>query len=77
MEAEIPTTPEPKGSHCQCKHLPGPQLGEPAERERPSAARRHARRLLETASDELTRIAVKGSVAGVLTVIAYAVNHWR
>lgn len=76
MEAEIPTNPEPTGCHCQ-KHLPGPDLDKPAEVERPSAARRHARRLLETAHDELTRYVIKASATGALIGIGYLIEHWR
>lgn len=66
-EARIPTDNEPTGSHCQSnpdQHLEGPPLGEkPQTRLIPSRMR--ARRLLDTASDELVRLAVKASATGV------------
>ncbi|MEU6825232.1 hypothetical protein ABZ921_31805 [Streptomyces atriruber] len=57
--------------------MPGPQLGEPAERKPSSAARRHARRLMGVASDELTRVAIQAGVGGALVGLAYVINHWR
>ncbi|MFI7388028.1 hypothetical protein [Streptomyces sp. NPDC049813] len=76
MEAEIPTTPEPTGSQGQ-QQADEPELGRTPKAERPTAARRHARRLLHTATDELTRITVKAGLGGVAVGIAYVIHHWR
>ncbi|GAA0348174.1 hypothetical protein GCM10009540_80680 [Streptomyces turgidiscabies] len=73
-EVTISTENEPTGSHCQSnsdQHLDGPALGEKPQTRRPSPARMRARRLLDTASDELMRLAVKASVTGVLAGAAY------
>jgi hypothetical protein len=74
-EVTIPTDNEPTGSHCQSnpdQHLDGPPLGEKPQERRLSPARMRARRLLDTASDELVRLAVQASATGVYV---WAV-HW-
>lgn len=42
-----------------------------------SPARRHARRILRTASDELTRVVVNASTTGALVGIGCVIAHWR
>ncbi|MFD9635193.1 hypothetical protein [Streptomyces violascens] len=77
-EAEIPTDDEPTGHHSQgtnANHLNGPALGDKPDRPPHSAARRHFRRLVNSASDELTRYAIKAATSGVLTLIAYWIHH--
>ncbi|MFF3378162.1 hypothetical protein ACFYXF_35065 [Streptomyces sp. NPDC002680] len=74
-EVTIPTENEPTGSHCHSnsdQHLDGPPLGEKPQTRRPSPARLRARRLLDTASDELVRLAMQASVTGAYV---WAV-HW-
>ncbi|MGW1503785.1 hypothetical protein ACWCQW_35555 [Streptomyces mirabilis] len=71
----IPTEDEPTGSHCQSnsdQHLDGPPLGEKPQTTRLSPARMRARRLLDTASDELVRLVVQASATGAYV---WAV-HW-
>ncbi|MGW2074213.1 hypothetical protein ACWCPK_38230 [Streptomyces sp. NPDC001953] len=78
MEATIPTGNEPTGSYRQSnsdQHLDGPPLGEKQRPSRLSLARKQARRLLETAADELVRSAVNASMGGLFTVLAYWVTH--
>ncbi|MFH8494140.1 hypothetical protein [Streptomyces coeruleorubidus] len=67
-EVTIPTVNEPTGSHRQDKpddHLEGPPLGEKPQARRMSLARIRARRLLDTASDELVRLVMQASTTGV------------
>ncbi|WP_330352095.1 hypothetical protein [Streptomyces chartreusis] len=67
-EETIPTENEPTGSHCQSnsdQHLDGPPLGEKSQTRRLSPAHIRARRLLDTASDELVRLAVRASATGM------------
>ncbi|MER6563316.1 hypothetical protein ABT300_37440 [Streptomyces sp. NPDC001027] len=73
-EAAIPTKDEPTGSHRQSnpdQHLEGPPLGEGPQAKRLSPARMRARRLLDTASDELVRVAVKAIVTFTLGCLYY------
>jgi len=73
-EATIPTDNEPTGSHCQSnsdQHLDGPPLGAKPQDRRLSPGRAQARRLLETASDELVRLAVKASTMGLAGMAVY------
>jgi hypothetical protein len=73
-EATIPTDNEPTGSHCQSnsdQHLEGLPLGEKPQTRGLSPARMRARRLLNTASDELVRLAVKASLTGVFAGAVY------
>lgn len=77
-EETIPTENEPTGSHRQCcsdQHLEGSPLGEKAQPQRLSPARRRARRLLDTASDELVRLAMQASTTGALAWVVYWVEH--
>ncbi|MFE5373658.1 hypothetical protein [Streptomyces mirabilis] len=77
-EVTIPTENEPTGSHRQSnsgQHLEGPPLGEKPQTRRLSPARIRARRLLDTASDELVRLAVKASATGVLAGAVYWIEH--
>ncbi|MDX3127755.1 hypothetical protein F3K20_19770 [Streptomyces scabiei] len=72
--ATIPTENEPTGSHHQSKpdqHLDGPPLAAKPQGRRLSPARMRARRLLDTASDELVRLAVKASATGALAWAVY------
>ncbi|MEU9576247.1 hypothetical protein [Streptomyces chilikensis] len=39
------------------------------------AARHHARRLLNSATDELVRVAVKASLSGIAAIAVYLWNH--
>ncbi|WP_329228908.1 hypothetical protein [Streptomyces canus] len=67
-EVTITTENEPTGYHCQStsdQHLDGPALGETPQTRRLSPARMRARRLLDTASDELMRQVVRMSATGV------------
>lgn len=73
-EATIPTDNEPTGSHRRSnsdQRLEGPPLGAKPQNRRPSPSRAQARRLLETASDELVRLAVKASTTGVVALAVY------
>ena len=77
-EVTIPTENEPTGSHCQSnsdQHLDGPPLGEKPQTRRLSPAQMRARRLLDTASDELVRLAVKASVTGAFAGAVYWFEH--
>ncbi|KQW13549.1 hypothetical protein ASD08_30765 [Streptomyces sp. Root369] len=77
-EVTIPTENEPTGSQHQSnsdQHLDGPPLGEKPRHGRLRPARMRARRLLDTASDELVRLAVQASTTGVLTWAVYWIEH--
>ncbi|WP_159058822.1 hypothetical protein [Streptomyces caeruleatus] len=77
-ETTIPTENEPTGSHCQSnsdQHLDGPPLGEKPQTKRLSPAQIRARRLLDTASDELVRLAVKASLTGVFAGAVYWIER--
>ncbi|MER5917029.1 hypothetical protein ABT124_43445 [Streptomyces sp. NPDC001982] len=74
-EVTIPTENEPTGYHRQSnsdQHLDGPPLGEKPQTRRLSPARMRARRLLDTASDELVRLVVQASATGVYLWLV----HW-
>ncbi|MBO8185316.1 hypothetical protein JW592_07550, partial [Streptomyces sp. DW4-2] len=61
-----------KRSHCHPNtdtHLAGPPLGIQQET-RPSTTRLLARRLMGSAADELTRIAIKATCTGTLLLLA-------
>ncbi len=73
-EVTIPTEDEPTGSHCQSnsdQHLDGPPLGAKPRARRLRPGRAQARRLLETASDEFVRLAVKASTMGLAGLAVY------
>lgn len=78
LEVTIPTDNEPTGSCCQSnsdQHLDGPPLGEKPRHCRLRPGREQARRLLETASDELVRSAVKVSLSGLFAAAVYWIEH--
>lgn len=66
--------PEGTCPHCQstdCRHLPGPPLGD-APGKLPRTARRRARALMRTAADEATRMSVKAVGSGAFLLLL----HW-
>ncbi|GAA2350762.1 hypothetical protein SVIO_111740 [Streptomyces violaceusniger] len=78
LETTICTPSEPKCSHCQSTtddHLDGPPLGSGQPEHCYRSGRRQFRRLVSTATDELTRTAIKAISSSGLLFLAYWWNR--
>ncbi|AEM88554.1 hypothetical protein Strvi_9269 (plasmid) [Streptomyces violaceusniger Tu 4113] len=78
LETTICTSPEPRCSHCQSTtddHIDGPPLGSEQPEHCCRSGRRQVRRLVSTATDELTRTAIKAISSGGLLFLAYWWNR--